>query len=120
MCFLGGQRGITLTRGAGVTRGFRTSPHNQSKVDVPNSELELLVWFRSSWKDPRLAWDPKKYGGISQTTFRARMNDAHDYGDIWMPDIDIYNTPTSVHSLPNKPVMLRLVTQKRIRTHRPR
>ena len=32
--FLGG-RGITLTRGAGVTRGFRTSPHNQSKVDVP-------------------------------------------------------------------------------------
>ena len=78
-------------------------------MDVPNSELELLVWVRTGWTDPRLTWDPKDYGGLDQMTFHARMTDAHEYGDIWMPDLELYNTPGSLHSLSNKPVMIWLV-----------
>jgi len=76
------------------------------KVDVPNSELELLVWVRQSWKDPRLKWNPADYGGINQTSYHARMSDAMEDGDIWMPDLELYNTPGSLHALSNKPVML--------------
>ena len=76
---------------------------------MPSAELELLVWVRTGWKDPRLAWDPKNYGGIDQLVFSSRLTDAAEDGDIWMPDLDLYNTPTSLHSLPNKNVMLWLV-----------
>ena len=78
-------------------------------MDVPNSELELLVWVRQSWKDRRLAWKPADYGGIDQMSYHARMGDAMEDGDVWMPDLELYNTPGSLHSLSNKPVMLWLV-----------
>ena len=83
---------------------------------MPNSELELLVWVRSSWTDPRLAWDPAEYGGIDQTTLHARMSDSPGVNDIWMPDFELHNTPTSLHSLSNKPVMLWLVTHRHSHT----
>ena len=101
--------GVTLPRRTDVTRVFRSPSHNQPQVDVPNSELELLVWVRQSWKDPRLKWNPADYGGINQTSYHARMSDAMEDGDIWMPDLELYNTPGSLHALSNKPVMLRLV-----------
>lgn len=85
-------------------------------MDVPNSELELLVWVRQSWKDRRLAWNPADYGGIDQMSYHARMGDAMEDGDVWMPDLELYNTPGSLHSLSNKPVMLWLVKHTHLHT----
>ena len=76
---------------------------------MPSAELELLVWVRTGWKDPRLAWDPAQYGGVDQLSFSSRLSDIPEQGDIWVPDLDLYNTPTSLHTLPNKNVMLWLV-----------
>ena len=27
-------------------------------IDISTSRMQLNVWIRLSWKDPRLAWDP--------------------------------------------------------------
>ena len=76
---------------------------------MPSAELELMVWFRTAWNDPRLAWDPAQYGGVDQLSFSSRLSDIPEQGDIWVPDLDLYNTPTSVHTFTNRHVMLWLV-----------
>ena len=81
---------------------------------MPSAELELLVWVRTGWKDHRLAWKKEEYGGIDQLSFSARLTDVPEQGDVWVPDLEMYNTPVSLHTLSHKAVMLWLV---HARTH---
>lgn len=43
--------------------------HKVLKVDTVDSYMDLIVWFRLVWVDPRLTWRPEEYGGITKTTF---------------------------------------------------
>jgi nicotinic acetylcholine receptor len=45
--------------------------------------LKGRVWNKYSWEDPRLAFDPEEFGGIS--SFRV------DPVKLWVPDIALYN-----------------------------
>ena len=38
-------------------------------VDITTSSMSLKVWFRLSWIDERLSWDPAEYGGIETVPF---------------------------------------------------
>ena len=45
--------------------------------------LKAVVWFRSTWQDDRLTWNPKDYHGISEMRIPA--------SELWVPDLEIYN-----------------------------
>ena len=39
------------------------------KLDTTNQEIQFFSWWRHSWTDLRLAWDPEDWGGITELTF---------------------------------------------------
>ena len=39
------------------------------KLDTTNQEIQFFSWWRHSWTDPRLAWNPDHWGGITELTF---------------------------------------------------
>ncbi len=39
------------------------------KLDTTNQEIQFFTWWRHSWTDLRLAWDPADWGGITELTF---------------------------------------------------
>ena len=39
------------------------------KLDTTNQEIQFFSWWRHSWTDLRLAWDPADWGGITELTF---------------------------------------------------
>merc|ERR1711915_511360 len=45
--------------------------------------MSASTWFKATWKDYRLQWDPKQYGGIENIKVPATM--------VWRPDLSVYN-----------------------------
>ena len=78
-------------------------------VDTINSVLDMIVWFRMQWFDPRLTWDPTEYGNM--TKIWAWIGDGGVGGEtseIWTPDIELWNpgsglseTLTDAHAIVN-------------------
>lgn len=64
-----------------VSLSFRTSliqfQHEKQQIVTTN------VWMQHSWKDQKLTWDPKNYGGVDVLYVPADL--------IWNPDIVLYN-----------------------------
>jgi hypothetical protein len=54
-------------------------------VDVNEKQSTMTVhgWWRHYWNDPRVTWDPKKFGGIASTVL--------DRSDLWTPDTVVYS-----------------------------
>jgi hypothetical protein len=46
---------------------FGMNFHKVHRVDVADATVDLLVWIRMIWVDPRLAWDPSEYGNTTET-----------------------------------------------------
>ena len=40
--------------------------HRVFSVDVIHPVLDLVVWMRIEWVDPRLTWDPLEYGNLTK------------------------------------------------------
>lgn len=65
-------------------------------VDEKNQIMTTNCWLNQNWLDPKLKWEPGKYGNISVLRI--------PYKDIWRPDVVLYNnadvssTVTSVSS----------------------
>ncbi|XP_069172874.1 acetylcholine receptor subunit alpha-type acr-16 isoform X2 [Procambarus clarkii] len=51
--------------------------------DETSQVLHLNAWILMVWKDKRVRWDPKDYGGLDVLHF------GHD--ELWTPDITVYN-----------------------------
>ncbi len=45
--------------------------------------MTCSVWLKQQWLDPKLAWSPEQYGGVSVLYVPYEM--------IWVPDIVLYN-----------------------------
>ena len=58
------------------------------EVNIAKGIMRLNVWFRLSWTDERLAWQPSDHGGVS---FINLASPESEEIDIWVPDIKIYN-----------------------------
>jgi hypothetical protein len=54
------------------------------EYDEATNVLSSQIWERYTWKDPRLAWNPEDYDGISVIRLPARM--------VWIPDIRLYTS----------------------------
>lgn len=52
-------------------------------VDEKNQIITTNCWLNQNWFDPKLKWEPGKYGNI--TTVRV------PWTDIWKPDVVLYN-----------------------------
>ena len=72
----------------GVPVGVDINLHKVLDVNAKESKLDLLVWFRLSWPDPRLAWNPDDYGGLESTWFYLGKPEWHE---IWSPDLVLWN-----------------------------
>ena len=66
--------------------------HRVFSVDIVNSVMDLVVWFRMVWVDPRLTWDPAEYGGLNKTWFWLGGSET---SEIWTPDIELWNLEES-------------------------
>jgi hypothetical protein len=75
-------------------------------LNLEQSLLELHMWLRTSWRDPRLAWDPDLYGNVTQTAFNVRAGSLGDT-DIWYPDLQLYNQAESINNLASAGAMVR-------------
>jgi hypothetical protein len=72
--------------------------HRVYKVDTVNPMLDLIVWFRLAWVDPRLTWDPAEYGNHTKTWFWIDGNAGEETTEIWTPDIELWNLEEGLSS----------------------
>ena len=72
----------------GVRVGVDINLHKVLDVNVKESKLDLLIWFRLEWNDPRLAWNPDDYGGLKNIWFF--IGDP-EFLEIWSPDFVLWN-----------------------------
>jgi len=49
----------------------------------PSDVLSASTWFKATWEDYRLKWDPDHYDGLSSIKVPASR--------IWTPDLSVYN-----------------------------
>ncbi|KAL8596926.1 hypothetical protein ACOMHN_062296 [Nucella lapillus] len=53
-------------------------------VDEKNQIMTTNLWINQGWIDPKLRWEPSKYGNVSVIRI--------PYDSIWLPDIVLYNS----------------------------
>jgi len=63
-----------------VTAGLSIADMDMDNQGILNS----IIWFRSSWQDDRLTWNPEDYHGKTEIRIPAQM--------LWVPDLEFYNT----------------------------
>ncbi|KAE9549423.1 hypothetical protein FO519_007356, partial [Halicephalobus sp. NKZ332] len=56
-------------------------------VDEKNQILHVNAWLDYNWNDYQLRWDPEEYGNITNIRFPT--------GQIWKPDVLLYNSVDS-------------------------
>ena len=66
-------------------------------VSPTSGVLSLKVWYRLSWRDERLAWDPQAFAGTSDVYVcpEAQLQ-VCPYRQIWTPDLVPYNGNTGI------------------------
>ena len=60
-------------------------------IDAAHGSMRIKIWWRMSWTDQRLSWDPAAYGGVSQVKFHASTFADPETTEIWLPDATAYN-----------------------------
>ncbi|KAK7486197.1 hypothetical protein BaRGS_00022520 [Batillaria attramentaria] len=53
-------------------------------VDEKNQIITTNLWINQGWIDPKLRWEPAKYGNVSVIRI--------PYDSLWLPDIVLYNS----------------------------
>ena len=62
--------------------------HRVYSVDVINPVLDLVVWLRMAWTDPRLTWKPEEYGNLTKAWFWIGDGGAGgETSEIWTPGV---------------------------------
>jgi len=72
--------------------------HKIFEVNTARSTVDVLVWLRMQWRDPRLTWDPADYNNMTQTWFWIGdgSGSGGETSDIWTPDIQLWNFASSL------------------------
>ena len=70
----------------GLPIEFSINFHRVFSVDVINPVLDLIVWLRTEWVDPRLTWRPEEYGNLTKIWFWIGDGGAGgETSEIWTP-----------------------------------
>lgn len=77
----------------GLTVELGVNFHRVYDVDVSNSVIDLVVWVRQRWIDPRLTWDPNDYNNITKSWFWIGdgSGPGGETSEIWTPDLQLWN-----------------------------
>ena len=81
----------TNNKRTGVPVEMNVNFHRVFDVDIIGSVMDLIVWFRLKWADPRLAWEPNDFGGLNKT--RVWIGDGGTGGEtseIWVPGMFLF------------------------------
>lgn len=71
--------------------------HRVFSVHTINPVMDLVVWFRLEWADPRLTWDPKEYDNITKVwAWIADGGGGGETSEIWTPDIELWNLESAI------------------------
>lgn len=70
-------------------------------LDTTNQFITFHSWWRHYWVDPRLSWDPKDWGGVSELQFVG----AGEQQDAWQPDTMIYEATQDENPIKDTLVM---------------
>ena len=70
-------------------------------VDLKVGRMSLKLWVRTRFKDPRLAWDPAAFDGVTEiraypAADKASVGSQID-NNMWMPDLHWYNSLEAAH-----------------------
>jgi len=60
-------------------------------VREERNAIDSYIWLKYTWEDSRLAWDPKKYGGVEVLRL--------DSTALWKPDVTLYNSADPVNMI---------------------
>lgn len=82
------------TRGALVQ--VQMAMQQFQELDTTNQQIAFISWWRHYWTDPRLAWNPDHWGGITELTFFGH----EEHKQIWTPDTIIYEAIESDFQIP--------------------
>ncbi|CAJ0942705.1 unnamed protein product, partial [Mesorhabditis belari] len=63
---------------------IRTILQQVVDVDEKNQLVQIVLWVQLTWKDYKMKWDPKEYGGIIDVQLPP--------GTLWKPDILLFNS----------------------------
>lgn len=74
-------------------------------LDLKRATMALQLWVRMSWSDSRLAWNPAEWAGVQSLTFVASPV-AIEESQIWVPEIELYQSQTSTYALSQKEVIV--------------
>ena len=69
------------------------------EVAPSTGKMSIRVWWRMSWSDLRLSWDPADYGNITEIRFHASSITDPETTDIWLPDFMPYNAAGVVNDM---------------------
>jgi len=82
---------------SGVPIEIGINIHKAHKLEIAESTLDLSVWFRIAWYDPRLTWNPDDFGGVKSLFFYVSDgNGGEGSSEIWTPDIYVWNAAESI------------------------
>ncbi|KAG2495533.1 hypothetical protein HYH03_006476 [Edaphochlamys debaryana] len=80
--------------GGPVVVEINVAMHTIGSINLQEGSMDLNVWFRLHWSDPRLAWNESEWG-ISRLYV---LNQELRYMDIWYPDVTLWNSAYDVAS----------------------
>ena len=75
---------------AGADIGLQIRFFKVREVDLVAGSMSLKIWYRLSWTDERLSWDPEEHNGITQVPLAEK--------EVWQPDIGHYNAMVGVQN----------------------
>ena len=81
---------------AGTVVGLQIRFFKVESVKASEGAMRLKVWVRCKWQDSRLAWNASEYGGITWLPFLGNSLSAPEDTEIWLPDLQPYNTITGI------------------------
>ncbi|CAK9056001.1 unnamed protein product [Durusdinium trenchii] len=81
---------------AGTDVGMSIRFFKVQGVSASTGQMRLKVWVRLRWTDDRLRWNPEDYGNISETNFYGGDITDRENTEIWVPDIQPYNSNVGI------------------------
>ena len=81
---------------AAVNVGLQIRLYKLQKVDIAEAHLSMKVWWRMTWRDPRLSWTPSEYGNITEIPFIGASFASPEETEIWLPELTVYNSQVAL------------------------
>ena len=81
----------------GVRVGVQMALNHFTSIDVSTQSMGFFAWWRHDWSDPRLAWDPDDWAGVTELSFVG----VGPSKEVWTPDDTVYDATETEYLVPD-------------------